>query len=226
MKTKLSAVLFALALFAGTAGAQVNAGDAQQYSGFLGDYSKLEPAPNNPKAKLWFSKDFDFRPYRRIVLDPIETWVSPTSEYKGVSPDTLKQMGETFISSLKKALWPEYQIVNKPAPNVLRMRLALTGIHLVPSTFKPIDALPIKLIFNAVRSAAGESPYNVVLTGEVQVLDHEGNVVGAALSSGTSDETVTQKQDITWKDLQSITDQWAASLRRQLDELRGVAVRP
>ena len=64
-----------------------------------------------------------------------------------------------------------------------------------------------------------------MLTGEMQVLDPKNNVVAAAVATGTSDKTIAQKQDITWKDLQSITDGWAKGLRKRLDDARGVAAK-
>jgi hypothetical protein len=47
---------------------------------------------------------------------------------------------------------------------------------------------------------------NVVLTGEMQVLDPDNKVVAAALATGTGDKAIEEKQKITWKELQSITD--------------------
>ena len=46
----------------------------------------------------------------------------------------------------------------------------------------------------------------VVLTGEMQVLDPDNKVVAAALATGTRDKAIEEKQKITWKELQSITD--------------------
>ena len=84
LTTKLGAAICLLALFAAPAGAQNKAGAALG-SGFLGDYSKLAPAADNPNARRWISKEFDFKPYDKILLDPVEVWVSPASEYKGAA---------------------------------------------------------------------------------------------------------------------------------------------
>ena len=53
---------------------------AQTPSGFLSDYSRLSPAADLPGTSIWISKDFDFKPYRKIMLDKVEVFVSPTSE--------------------------------------------------------------------------------------------------------------------------------------------------
>jgi Protein of unknown function (DUF3313) len=225
-KTSVASALLAFALIAAPAGAQDKdkekaAAAAPQNSGFLGDYARLTPAADNANTKLWVNKDFDFKPYTQIVLDPVEVWVSPTSEYKGISADVLKKMTDDFTASFKKALQSGYQFVEKQGPGVLHIRLAITGVNLVKPSFKPTDALPIVFLFRAASGASSEK--NVVLTGEMQVLDPENNVVAAALSNGTSDKTIAEKKQITWKDMQSITDAWAAGLRRRLDNVRGIA---
>ena len=221
-KTNFGAALFALALLAGPAGAQDKPAP-QQNSGFLMDYSKLTPAPNNPNARRWINKDFDFKPYQQILLDPVEVWVSPTSQYKGSSPDVLKRMSDSFTNAFKKALQPGYQLVDKPGPGVLRITLAITGVNLVKPGFKPQDILPVVFLFRAVSGA--DQAKSVVLTAEMRVVDPKDNVVAAAVATGTSDKTIAEKQDITWKDLESISDQWAKNLRNGLDTARGVAAK-
>ena len=192
-----------------------------QNSGFLSDYSKLQPAADNPKTRLWVDKSFDFKPYTKILLDPVEVWVSPTSEYKGASPDALKRMSDNFSASFKKALQPGYQLVDKAGPDVLHIKLAVTGINLVKPETNPANFLPIIFIARTVSGA--HSAMNVVLTGEMQVLAPDNKVVASAVALGTGDKTVEEKQQVTWTELQTITDNWGKGLRRRLDETRGVA---
>src|SRR3954468_12585049 len=137
-------------------------------SGFLPDYSKLAPAADNPNSRRWVSKEFDFKPYSKILLDPVEVFVSPASEYQGASPDTLKRMSDNFTGSFKKALQPGYTLVDKPGPDVLHIRLAITGVNLVKPGLNPTDALPIKFLFKT--ATGGYDAKNAVLTGEMQVL--------------------------------------------------------
>jgi len=212
----------ALLLVAASAIAQDKAGTIQQYSGFLGDYSRLAPVPDNPNARRWVGVGFDFKPYDKILLEPVEVWVSPTSEYKGATPETLQRMTDRFTDSFRNALQPGYTLVQELGPGVLRIRLAVTGVHLTSPGFKPRDILPVFLIVNAARNAAGDAPQNVVLTGEMMVFDPNGAVVAAAMSSGTSDRTISAKKEITWDDLKTITDHWGESLRKSLDTARGL----
>lgn len=224
LKAALVAAVLAAVLAVGAAASTAGAADqapAPQNSGFLSDYSKLQPAADNPKTRLWVDKSFDFKPYTKILLDPVEVWVSPTSEYKGASPDALKRLSDNFSASFKKALEPGYQLVDKAGPDVLHIKLAVTGINLVKPETNPANFLPIVFIARSVSGA--NSKLNVVLTGEMQVLSPDNKVVATAVALGTGDKTVEEKQQITWNELQTITDNWGKGLRRRLDETRGAA---
>ena len=134
----------------------------------------------------------------------------------------LKHMSDEFNGSFRRALTSGYELVEQPGPGVLQVRLAITGVNLAKPALRPRDIIPIKAIFNIGRAVSGNSVMNVVLTGEMQVLDPAGNVVAEAIASGTSDKTISEKQEITWKELQSVTDAWATALRNGLDTARGI----
>ena len=219
-KCLLGAACIALALVAGNAGAQDKGGAKQQNSGFLSDYSKLAPAPDNPNSKRWINKDFDFKPYDKIMLDPVEVWVSPASEYKGASPDSLKRMSDSFTAAFKKALHPGYTLVDKPGPGVLRIRLAITGVSFAKPPMKPYQVLPIMAVARAVSNDVV-----AVLSGEMQAIDPSDNVVAAVVTTGTGTQSFSEKQEVTFKELQAITDTWAKNLRKGLDTARGIAAK-
>ena len=193
---------------------------AQTPSGFLSDYSRLSPAADTPDTSIWISKDFDFKPYRKIMLDKVEVFVSPTSEYHGVSPDVLKGMADRFTASFRKALQSGYQLVDKPGPDVLRIRPALSGINLVRPSFNVTNVIPVIFVARAVSGA--NQNMNVALTGELEVRAPDDSVVAQSMSIGTGDASVRPGREITWREVEQTTDKWAQGLRRRLDEARGV----
>ena len=154
-------MLLVLALFAVPA----MAADTAQNSGFLSDYSKLQPAADNPKTRLWIDGAFDFKGYTKVLLDPVEVWVSPTSQYKGASPDMLKRMSDNFNASFRKVLENGYQLVKAPGPDVLHIKLAVTGVNLVKPETNPLNFLPIMFV---VRSVSGANS-DLDILGHVQV---------------------------------------------------------
>lgn len=222
MRMASKMALLGLTLAAGVASAQDPAAAKPQYSGFLSDYSKLQPAPDREGIQLFIDRSRDYRAYTKVKFDPIEVYLTPNPEYKGLQPDALKRMTDVFQSSFRKALGSEYQVVDQPGPGVLRVRAAITGVQATKPPLGATDFIPIKALFNIGRAAAGASPQVAEMTAEIEVLDEKGTRVAAAVASRKGEQTLSQRDQVTWKDLQPITDYWATSFKQRLDELRGV----
>ncbi|HEX2831297.1 MAG TPA: DUF3313 domain-containing protein [Burkholderiales bacterium] len=189
-------------------------------SGFLGDYSKLKPAPDREGVVSYVDPSAKIGGYNKILLRPAEVYISPSTSYKGVQPDALKRMTDTFLGSFRKALTPGYEIVTAPGPDVLEVRTAISGIQPVSAPMTPLDVLPAKVVFNLGRAAAGKAPQVVEMQAEMEVLDPSGKRVAAAVANRKGDKTLTQGDQITWDHLQAISDYWARNFRQRLDELR------
>jgi phage-related protein len=189
-------------------------------SGFLADYSKLQPAADREGVRSWVNRSVDYRNYSKVVFHPTVVVVMPGPDYKGVQPDALKRMTDAFTASFKGALSPAYQVVNEPGPDVLQVRLAITGVQPVAPGLHPTDLLPIKAVFNIGRAAAGKAPQVAEMSAEMEVLDGSGKPVAAAVATRKGDKSLNQGESITWKHLEAITAYWAGSFRQRLDELR------
>ena len=189
-------------------------------SGFLADYSKLQTAGDREGVRSWSNRSADYRHYSKIMLHPTVVVLTPGPDYKGVQPDALKRMTDDFAAAFKSALSPAYQIVNEPGPDVLQLRLAITGVQPVAPAMNPTDLLPIKAVFNIGRAAAGKSPQVAEMSAEMEVLDAAGKPVAAAVATRKGDKTLQQGESVTWKHLEAITAYWAKSFRERLDELR------
>jgi len=223
MKTRLGAIALSLALAAGSVWAADDA--ASKYSGFLGDYSQLKPAPNREGIMRFVNKSIDLRPYTKVTFDPVQIFLTPNPDYKGVQPDALKRVTDNFLASFKLALQSGYEVVSAPGPDVLRVRLAITGVQPANPALTPVDILPIKALFNIGRAAAGEAPKVAEMTAEMEVLDANGNRVAAAVANRKGDKNLDQAAEMSWNDLAPIVDYWAKIFRQGLDEARGVAAK-
>jgi hypothetical protein len=216
------ALAMALAVFATTGYTQNETKGAQQprYSGFLQDYSKLKAVPDREGVMLYVNPALKSKASTKIMFQPVEVYVSPSAEYKGIQPDAMKRMTDSFLESFKRALTPGYEIVTAPGPGVLEVRTAITGVQPVKPGMTPVDFLPIKAVFNAGRAAAGKSPNVAELTAEMEVLDSDKNRLAAVVANRKGDKTLQQGEQITWAHLQAISDYWAKTFRQRLDALR------
>lgn len=218
-------VLLAVALGFAPALAQSQQQSSSQpvNSGFLSDYSKLKAAKDREGVRVWIDRSGQSRGYTKIMFRPVEVVLAPNPDYKGVQPDALKRMTDQFADAFKRALAPTYQVVTEPGPDVLQVRLAITGVQPAPTPMNPTDILPIKMVFNAGRAAAGKSPRVAEMTAEMEVLDAANKPIAAAVATRKGDKTLQQGETITWKHLEAITAYWAKSFRERLDEVRSGA---
>lgn len=192
-------------------------------SGFLKDYSQLKAVPEREGVISYVDRSAKLRDFKKIYFRPAEVYVSPSATYKGVQPDALKRMTDTFIASFTKALAPAYEVVNAPGPDVLEVRTAISGIQPVAAPMTPLDILPAKVVFNLGRAAAGKAPQVVEMQAEMEVLDPSGKRVAAAVANRKGDKSLTQGDRITWEHLQAISDYWGKSFRQRLDEVRAAS---
>ncbi len=192
------------------------------YSGFLGDYSKLRPVAGRKGLLRYANPAVDFKPYTKVMFDPVEVVLVPNPNYRGARPDVLKEMTDNLLQAFIRELEPDYQVVSSTGPDVLEVRMAITGLQLVKTSMTPFDFIPIKAAINTGRAVAGKSPRRAELSAEVEVLDAQGRRAAAAVVTRAGDKTLEQGADLTWRDVEAITAYWAKNFRHDLDAARGV----
>lgn len=220
----IAATLVATAIaLAGCAGGGSQGGPQVNNSGFLSDYSKLRPVDGVDGTYRYIDNSTNFRSYTKLMIDPVQIVLTPDPEYKGMQPDAMKRMTDAFRMEFVGAVASGYQVVNQPGPDVLRIRLAITGVQPASPALGVTDFIPIKAVFNVARDAAGAAPKVAEMSAEFEALDPNGRVVASAVSTRKSDKNLSQGERITWADMQAITASWAKGLRTNLDRLRGYA---
>jgi hypothetical protein len=221
-KFTISAVAAAVIILAGCAG---GGSTGMHQSGFLSDYSRLSAVEGTSGTYRYIDRNANLRPYTKVLIDPVQVILAPGVDASQVNTDTMKRVAEATRMEFVGALLSGYQVVNQPGPDVLRVRLAITGIQPVKPELGATDFIPIKAIYNVARDASGNAQQVAEISAEAEVLDPAGRVVGQAVSTRKSDKTLPQGEKITWKDLQVIVAVWGKNFRQNLDMLRGYAAK-
>jgi hypothetical protein len=125
----------------------------QEFSGFLKDYSALQPNPNVESALTYVSADAqkNLRSYFAIVVDPIKLYVATDVDEGKVSEAAVKAVTNYFEHALKQAVSDAFPIVEAPGPLTLRLRAALVGVDVggaVPASDMPSDVGPLDHLLN------------------------------------------------------------------------------
>lgn len=100
-------------------------------SGFLSDYGRLKPAPWGDGIECWRSPQANLKKYNKVLITRMEVTLKPEQQ-KGIDPTDLKTLTDYFHAALVRELKPQMAIVDKPGPDVIVIRIALTD--LVPTS--------------------------------------------------------------------------------------------
>ncbi len=123
-------LLFSLLLFAAT---PCFAGDKKNdnkvvFSGFLEDYSKLQPAEEVDLAFGYTKKPGILREYKRLHIPRVIFYFHASAEPVRVDADRLKELADYFHEELTEELGKVREIVDEPGPGVAVLRVAITEL--------------------------------------------------------------------------------------------------
>ncbi len=204
---------------AGSAPAAKTVPAGQDNSGFLTDYSKLEPHPSIEGALTYVNPDKlqGLRNYVAMIVDPVEIYV-----VSGVDPSSISEEGATALTgyfqyAIASAVADAFPIVDEPNPLALRLRSALIGVAvgegvggggLSDEAAEPlaqslnIDAVVVE--FELVDSETGE-----VIAASVDK---------ATLGSGAQVSATHFSRMERFEAAKAAFDEWAGRLRDFLDD--------
>jgi hypothetical protein len=195
--------------------------EVKNYSGFLGDYSKLGPGPEGGVAERYIKSGVDFKQYNKIMMDQVRFYFKDDAGDKGIDADEMKDLADTFHRDVIDALGSAYPLVAKPGANVMRLRVAITDMELPNRGINAISTvLPVGLAISTVKSGVtGKGTGCGEVSMEFQILDSQTNeVLAAGVDRRSGGKLDSMSKFGTAEDAFKF---WAGRLRTGLDEVRG-----
>lgn len=213
---------------------------APSRSGFLDDYTVLQPDPSDSNAELYVKPGVSLKAYDKVLLEPVAVRLPSGDERPAIDPADLETLRTTFQNTLTETLEPDYPLVNAPGPGVLRMRVAITDlVPTYPVVSLVVLALPFSFGVDFIASGgSGSPPYLGQTAFEGELRDSESGDLLVALtdrdmgkkySLGASEGSATEQNILssyasaysTWAYAEAAFRYWAGRLRQRLDEAHG-----
>ncbi|MCF2857579.1 DUF3313 domain-containing protein [Pseudoalteromonas sp. SMS1] len=156
--TSLRAVLILSTLFFITACSSTG---RNTQSGFLPDYEVLKPSDEYQDTQLYVSREFGQDALAKIetlYLPRFEVWVNvKDTDFLNVNPQHIAKLSHYMQSEMVSKLSPHYEIVTeqpvKLDDSVLTIKGAFTDVEFEPIELGVRDFVPIRLVYNAGKSA-------------------------------------------------------------------------
>ncbi len=193
-------------------------------SGFLdGYYKNLQPGPEGGAKLRWMKPGVDFSKYDKVMLDSVRFYLAADSEDLGVDPEQMKELSDAFNKELVNALKDKYPIVAEPAPGVIRIRVALTGIkQSMPVLSGVTSIVPVGLAVSIVKKGTtGAWTGSGATRAELMAIDPMNNdeVIGVAVDEQSAGFT---ERFSKLGSAEEAFKFWAGRIRIFLDQAHGV----
>ena len=192
------------------------------FSGFLSDYSQLQPAEDVWLSYVYTGPDFrdKITGTTAFIVEQPEIFIAPDSKYGGMKPDDMKMMADSMRAIFAETLVEEYQIAASPGPNTLVMRMAFTNVHLKKKSRGLLGYTPVGFVVGGAKKALmNDFVDNILLTEvvwEAEILDSQtGERYGALIINlGNKDK---KKEFTSWDQLVEAIDVGAQRVLCRLD---------
>ncbi|KAF1007350.1 MAG: hypothetical protein GAK32_02313 [Pseudomonas fluorescens] len=203
-------------------GCSSQAPQPDEYSGFLSDYSKLEPAksPSGVDVMRWVSPDIEPRRYTAAYIEPTQFYPKPRATSK-VPEATLQGINRYYNAALKREVGKSLPLVDVPGPGVIVVRAAITAVSSKTEGLKPYEYLPVGLLAAAVSTGTGIRDQETTLGTEAQFIDGaSGKVVAQVVRKGTGKPLSNESQVMQPDDVKAVIDGWASDLHQSYLKLK------
>ncbi len=221
MKWLCGIVIVLLAtLFVGCA--QTEQARKVEISGFLGDYSILQKGKEGEALLIYINPNTDFAVYDKVIFDPVTVWRGEGSRLDEVPEADLQRLANYLHTAIVTKLREDYEIVNKPGPDVLRIRAAITeagksnvGLNIF-STIVP-QAI---LLSGAKKLATGTNSFVGAASVEGKITDsNTGEILAAMVDRRAGGKSLKGAMN-AWNDVEQAFEYWANRLSQRLREMR------
>ena len=186
-----------------------------QFSGYLADYSQLQPATSATGAPVlrWISPQFNSARYRTVYVEKPSFYPQPAPSDQ-VSTQTLENVRDYLHQALTRELQGRMQVVSEPTMDSLVLRSAITPVTVSTEGLKAYEVIPVALVLAAATTAAGTRDRNSTIFIELEALD--GRTSAPMLRVVRKGHGLTLENSgtqLTLDDLKPVLDAWARDAR-------------
>ena len=77
---------------------------SSRQSGFLSDYSKLQPDPKNANLLVYRKDPEVLKNYHKLILSPVIVYLLPEAARRGIDPEQLQKLAQSFTDAFSDEL--------------------------------------------------------------------------------------------------------------------------
>ena len=211
----------ALCIVVAACGAHRRVGPPPETSGFLDDYSLLREGDAGELGLVYHNPAASWRQYHAVLLEPVTLWRSGRKSLEPVPKEDLLRLITDFQGAVRTRLGEDFQFVDRPGPDVLRIRLGITDAR---------AADPVLDVLTATRGTgrphpAGDGPLDPETRKFLESAAIEGEIRDAATNVLLAEGVAHRRSDAppleTWADVNRALIFWVNRVCTRLESRTG-----
>lgn len=186
------------------------AGPQAAKTGFLKDYSQLEPHPEIDGRHRYINPKIDFSKYNKFIVEPVAVNLSKEGKERDIDPKEMDKLAKYFRKQIGLELRKGYQLVENPGPGVARIR---TSISDVDKTLPYLNIHPGTKLMGGGLGGAG---------AEMEVVDSQSGQRIAAAIDNQKGSRLSIGAGLTWYGhAEEVMKNWAEDVKKFVDKAHG-----
>lgn len=189
-------------------------------TGFLSDYSLLQPGKEGQARLVYIKPNVDWHSYTGIFIEPV-VFIADAGTH--VDAKDQQVLSSYYYNTMKTHLSDVLPVVEQPGPHILILRAALTNVTSATPGLRTVSVvIPQARLINAAQSLATDS-YAFVgsARGELEIKDGgTGQIVAEAVDGQSGGMSIKNAGVWKWGDAENAMDHWAEQAAKRLNGLR------
>jgi hypothetical protein len=191
-----------------------------QFSGFLGDYSLLEPGGEGQALYRYVAPNVNWQQYNAVLVEPVTFWDAADSS---VSPEEQQDLCAYFYNQLRQSLMKYVQVVDQPGPGVIRLQIAITNATAATPVLRTASVVipQMRLVNRLKEFATGSFSFVGSARAEMKATDSvTGQILAEAVGQQMGGNAIQTAATWQWGDAERVMNMWSEELAQKLNQLR------
>jgi hypothetical protein len=183
--------------------------DTVQQTGFLKNYSQLQPGAKDQALLVYFNPNARWSQYTKVMIEPVTFWGDASSN---VSVQEQQQLCSYYYNKLNEDVSQKFQIVDRAGPGVMTLRVALTDPTAATPVLRSVSVVipQARLLDSVAKLATGSYAFVGSAQSEGEVVDSQtGERLAAAVDKRSGGLSVKNANVWRWGDAEKAMDYWA-----------------
>ena len=189
-----------------------------EYSGWLqDDYVMLQQDKDHAGSQHWIHSDETLSKYTKVIIDPVKVHKVTETDFE-VPQKVIDETTLYLQEALEKQFSKSYDIVTDSGPKVLRISAVISGTELTKQDLKAYNFIPVSLVVNLAKEAAGARDRVAIISMEAYARDSLTNdKIAMVVQKSAQNTSVQVANDMTADILTPTLDFWAIKAKERMD---------